>query len=199
MSDAPPLGSPLSAYMSTGLTARASVLLRLQCRARRGRTAEQAALAEAIVLDLRAHRALTGPRRLASVYLGGGTPSLMAPEWAAMIIGEARALWDAEDDLEVTLEANPTDAEAERFQAFAAAGVKRLSLGVQSLDDDALPSSAAIIRRPTPSAPPRPRWTPSRACRSTSSMPCPARPKRPGRASWRRSSPSGPSISRPIS
>ena len=99
---------------------------------------EPDALAAAIVADLEAQRALTGPRELASIFLGGGTPSLMDPDWAAAIIGAARALWTPAADLEITLEANPTDAEAARFAAFAEAGVNRLSLGLQSLDDAAL-------------------------------------------------------------
>lgn len=100
--------------------------------------AEQAALAAAIVRDLEAQAALTGPRRLVSVFLGGGTPSLMDPAWAAEIVAAARRLWPADGEIEVTLEANPTDAESERYAGFAAAGVNRLSLGVQSLDDAAL-------------------------------------------------------------
>lgn len=100
--------------------------------------AEQADLAAAIVRDLEAQRALTGPRNLVSVFLGGGTPSLMDPQWAADIVAAARRLWDAESDLEVSLEANPTDAESGRFAAFADAGVNRLSLGLQSFDDAAL-------------------------------------------------------------
>ena len=99
---------------------------------------EQAALARAIVADLEAQAAITGPRRLVSVFLGGGTPSLMDPAWAAEIVAAARRLWASAADLEVTLEANPTDAEAARFDAFAAAGVNRLSLGLQSLQDEAL-------------------------------------------------------------
>jgi putative oxygen-independent coproporphyrinogen III oxidase len=104
----------------------------------RGRVAEQAALAGAIVADLEAQAAITGPRRLVSVFLGGGTPSLMDPAWAAEIVAAARRLWTPAADLEVTLEANPTDAEAARFEGFAAAGVNRLSLGLQSLEDAAL-------------------------------------------------------------
>ena len=102
------------------------------------RQAEQADLAASILTDLEAHRALTGPRRLVSVFLGGGTPSLMDPAWAADIVAMARRLWDAAPGLEVSLEANPTDAEAGRFAAFAEAGVNRLSLGLQSFDDAAL-------------------------------------------------------------
>ncbi|MBA3812392.1 MAG: radical SAM family heme chaperone HemW [Caulobacteraceae bacterium] len=104
----------------------------------RGRAEEKAALAGAIVADLRAHRDLTGPRELASIFFGGGTPSLMDPAAAAAIIDAARALWTPAADLEVTLEANPTNAEAGRFSDFAQAGVGRLSLGLQSLNDIAL-------------------------------------------------------------
>ena len=105
-------------------------------RARAGE--EPAALARAIALDLEAQAALTGPRTLTSIFFGGGTPSLMDPGWAAQIIEAARRLWTPAPDLEVTLEANPTDAEAAAFRAFAGAGVNRLSLGLQSLDDAAL-------------------------------------------------------------
>jgi oxygen-independent coproporphyrinogen-3 oxidase len=99
---------------------------------------EPAALARAIVADLEAQAAITGPRELASIFLGGGTPSLMDPAWAAEMIEAAQRLWTPRPDFEVTLEANPTDAEAARFAAFADAGVNRLSLGLQSLDDKAL-------------------------------------------------------------
>ena len=104
----------------------------------RGREVEQAVLARAIVADLEAQAALTGPRTLTSVFFGGGTPSLMDPAWAAEMIETARRLWSPAPDVEVSLEANPTDAEVDRFGALAAAGVGRLSLGLQSLDDAAL-------------------------------------------------------------
>ncbi len=104
----------------------------------RDRGGEKTALAGAILADLAAHAALTGPRRLASIFFGGGTPSLMAPGAVARIVDAARALWTPAADLEITLEANPTDAEADRFQALADASVSRLSLGLQSLDDGAL-------------------------------------------------------------
>ncbi len=105
----------------------------------RGRTDEQDRLVEAILADLSAQRALTGPRRLASVFFGGGTPSLMRPQAAARILDAARDLFPPAGDLiEITLEANPTDAEAGRFADLARAGVNRLSMGVQALDDAAL-------------------------------------------------------------
>lgn len=118
----------------------------------RGRGEEQAALVRAILSDLEAQAALTGPRRLASIFFGGGTPSLMAPEAVAAVIRRARAVFPSDGDIEITLEANPTDAEADRFAALADAGVNRLSMGVQALDDAALAflgrnHSAAEARR----------------------------------------------------
>ncbi len=104
----------------------------------RGRTDEQTALADAIVADLEAQRALTGPRDLLSIFFGGGTPSLMDPVQVSRVIETARRLWSPVADLEISLEANPTDAEADRFAALADAGVQRLSLGVQALDDASL-------------------------------------------------------------
>jgi oxygen-independent coproporphyrinogen-3 oxidase len=79
-----------------------------------------------------------GRRPLVSIFFGGGTPSLMAPETAAALIEDARAAFDAREDIEITLEANPTSVELEKLAAFHAAGVNRLSLGVQSLDEAAL-------------------------------------------------------------
>ena len=101
--------------------------------------ASQRQLYEAILTDLRGQAAKVGPRRLASIFFGGGTPSLMPPEWVESLIAEARALFNPHtDEIEITLEANPTDAEIARYQAFRSAGINRLSLGVQSLDDEAL-------------------------------------------------------------
>ena len=107
-------------------------------RRHRGDLAGQRALVDAMAADLRAQRALTGPRVLQSVFLGGGTPSLMDPAWVAELVALACALWTPAPDLEVSLEANPTDAEADRFAALAQAGVGRISLGVQALDDGQL-------------------------------------------------------------
>lgn len=104
----------------------------------RGRAEEKAALLRAIHADLAAHAALTGPRRLASIFFGGGTPSLMAPGEVEDLIAAARRLWTASGPLEITLEANPTDAESGAFGDLAAAGVNRLSLGAQSLSDASL-------------------------------------------------------------
>ncbi|MDO8607522.1 MAG: radical SAM family heme chaperone HemW [Phaeospirillum sp.] len=80
----------------------------------------------------------TPGRRPGSIFFGGGTPSLMEPDTIAALIEAARGHWSCLPDLEVTMEANPTSVEAGRFQAFRAAGVNRLSLGIQALDDEAL-------------------------------------------------------------
>jgi oxygen-independent coproporphyrinogen-3 oxidase len=138
VSETPPLAVPLGVYVHWPYCARICPYCDFNVFKDRGRTEEQASLVRAIVADLEAQAELTGPRELVSIFLGGGTPSLMDPAWAAEIVAAARRLWTAAPDLEVTLEANPTDAEAARFAAFAQAGVDRLSLGLQSLEDEAL-------------------------------------------------------------
>jgi oxygen-independent coproporphyrinogen-3 oxidase len=92
----------------------------------------------ALLADLDRQAALAPDREVTSIFFGGGTPSLMPPATAAALIASVRALWPTAADLEVTLEANPNSAEAERFAAFATAGVNRLSLGIQALDPAAL-------------------------------------------------------------
>ncbi len=80
----------------------------------------------------------TPGRRVGSIFFGGGTPSLMAPETVAATINHIGKSWRLDSDTEITLEANPTSVEAGRFTAYRAAGINRLSLGVQALDDDSL-------------------------------------------------------------
>ncbi len=80
----------------------------------------------------------TKGRRLDTVFFGGGTPSLMSPETVAAILDRVRLRWRLRNDLEVTLEANPTSSEAGRFRAFAQAGVNRLSMGIQALNNQDL-------------------------------------------------------------
>ncbi|MDZ4054802.1 MAG: radical SAM protein, partial [Phenylobacterium sp.] len=133
-SPAPPLG----VYVHWPYCARICPYCDFNVYRDRGRADEQAALVAAILDDLKAQAVLTGPRTLVSVFFGGGTPSLMAPDAVAQVLETARGLWTPAADLEVSLEANPTDAEASRFAALAQAGVGRLSLGVQALDDTAL-------------------------------------------------------------
>ncbi len=89
----------------------------------------------ALLAEMRYWRAQTGPRQLASIFFGGGTPSLLPPQGVEQLIRNARDLWQPAPDLEITLEANPTSSEAGKFRDFASAGVNRLSLGVQALDD----------------------------------------------------------------
>jgi oxygen-independent coproporphyrinogen-3 oxidase len=90
---------------------------------------------DALLADLAHEARLLPGRRLSSIVFGGGTPSLMEPGTAAALIDAALRHWPATDDLEITLEANPNSVEAERFADLAAAGVNRLSLGLQSFDD----------------------------------------------------------------
>ena len=92
----------------------------------------------ALLADLDHQAALAPDREIVSVFFGGGTPSLMPPATVGALIERVRALWPAASDLEITLEANPNSAEADRFAAFARAGVNRLSLGIQALDPEAL-------------------------------------------------------------
>ncbi len=99
---------------------------------------DEAAWRDALLADLAHEAALLPGRRLTSIFFGGGTPSLMAPTTVAALIGAARGHWAVADGLEVTLEANPNSVEAARFADLAAAGVNRLSLGLQSFDDSAL-------------------------------------------------------------
>jgi oxygen-independent coproporphyrinogen-3 oxidase len=129
---------PLGLYVHWPYCARICPYCDFNVFRAKGREDEADQLVRAILSDLESQRTLTGPRELVSIFFGGGTPSLMAPDDVARIIGAARSLWSPAADLEVSLEANPTDAEAHRFAALAQAGVDRLSLGLQSLDDAAL-------------------------------------------------------------
>ena len=80
----------------------------------------------------------TSGQILQSIFFGGGTPSLMDPDLVAAILDKVRTAWPMSNDPEITLEANPTSVEAGRFAAFRQAGVNRVSVGVQALNDDAL-------------------------------------------------------------
>jgi oxygen-independent coproporphyrinogen-3 oxidase len=92
----------------------------------------------ALLADLDRQRELAPEHQVVSIFFGGGTPSLMPPDTAAALIERVKRHWPTSRELEITLEANPNSAEAERFAGFAAAGVNRLSLGVQALDAKAL-------------------------------------------------------------
>lgn len=93
---------------------------------------------QAYLNELRNLKELTGPRQVTSIFFGGGTPSLMDVHNVEAIIHAASSLYPFSEDIEITLEANPTTVEAQKFQQFRQIDINRLSLGVQSLKDDSL-------------------------------------------------------------
>jgi oxygen-independent coproporphyrinogen-3 oxidase len=99
---------------------------------------DEARFVAGYLLELRHFASLAPGRRVTSIFFGGGTPSLMRPSTAAALLEAIAKHWIIESDAEITLEANPTSVEAENFAGYAAAGVNRLSLGVQALDDRSL-------------------------------------------------------------
>ena len=99
---------------------------------------DEAAWQQALLADLRHEADLAGGEALDSIFFGGGTPSLMPPRLVASLIETATSLFGTRGDPEITLEANPSSVEAGRFADLAQAGVNRVSLGLQSLDDEAL-------------------------------------------------------------
>ena len=96
---------------------------------------DQSAWADAYLAEIDRTAAQTGPRAVQSVFFGGGTPSLMDPALVGAILDRIAARWSMANDVEITLEANPTSVEAERFRGYREAGVNRLSLGIQALND----------------------------------------------------------------
>ena len=92
----------------------------------------------ALLADMRHEAELAGGEALESVFFGGGTPSLMPPTLVAALLAEAERLWSFASGIEITLEANPSSVEASKFRDLAAAGVNRVSLGLQALDDETL-------------------------------------------------------------
>ena len=93
---------------------------------------------DALCADLEASLPLVWGRRVVSVFIGGGTPSLFSPQGIERLLADVRARLPLEPGCEITLEANPGTFESQRFRAFRQAGVTRLSIGVQSFDDEAL-------------------------------------------------------------
>lgn len=96
---------------------------------------DQSAWTDAYLAEIDRTAAETGPRAVQSVFFGGGTPSLMDPPLVGAILDRIAARWSMANDAEITLEANPTSVEAERFRGYRDAGVNRLSLGIQALND----------------------------------------------------------------
>jgi putative oxygen-independent coproporphyrinogen III oxidase len=135
---APEGATPLSLYLHWPYCSRICPYCDFNVTRDRGQSSQRA-LFDAILRDI--HRQSEGlePRHLASIFFGGGTPSLLPPDWVGELISAARALFPPYTaDIEITLEANPTDTEISRYEGFRTAGINRLSLGVQSLDDRAL-------------------------------------------------------------
>lgn len=100
-----------------------------------GGNVDHAAWRAAYRRELEHYAALLPDRRVTSVFFGGGTPSLMEPETVADVLATVARLWTMDGDVEITLEANPGSSEAQKFAGFRGAGVNRLSLGVQALND----------------------------------------------------------------
>ena len=99
---------------------------------------DEALWSRALLTDMAREAEVAGGEALDSVFFGGGTPSLMPPALVAQLLAEAERLWGFAPDIEITLEGNPTSVEAANYAALAAAGVNRVSLGLQSLDDATL-------------------------------------------------------------
>ncbi len=99
---------------------------------------DQAEWLKSYIKELRYYRDKLGTREIVSIFFGGGTPSLMDVSTLEAILGEINTLWNIPKDIEITIEANPTSVEVEKFKGFKTAGVNRVSIGVQSLRDDAL-------------------------------------------------------------
>jgi oxygen-independent coproporphyrinogen-3 oxidase len=99
---------------------------------------DHAAYADAVIAEIETRAKSFEGRRIASIFFGGGTPSLWEPRELGRVIARARSAFDVSDDLEVTVECNPTSLDAARCDALADAGVNRLSIGVQSLRDPEL-------------------------------------------------------------
>ena len=102
---------------------------------------------DALIADLEAALPLVWGRAIHSVFIGGGTPSLFSPEAIDHLLGDIRARLPLEPDCEITLEANPGTFEKDRFKAFRSAGVTRLSVGVQSFNDDHLKALGRVHDR----------------------------------------------------
>lgn len=101
-------------------------------------TVDHARWRQALLADLEFEALSTPNHEVVSLFFGGGTPSLMQAETVAALIEAVKKLWTTCANIEITLEANPSSVEAARFKDFAAAGINRVSLGIQALDDTAL-------------------------------------------------------------
>jgi oxygen-independent coproporphyrinogen-3 oxidase len=128
---------PLSLYVHIPWCIRKCPYCDFNSHEKRGDLPE-AGYVDALIADLEASLPNVWGRRLSTVFLGGGTPSLFAPASIERLLTMVRTLIPVEPDAEITMEANPGTFEADRFRGYHAAGVNRLSLGVQSFDDEKL-------------------------------------------------------------
>jgi putative oxygen-independent coproporphyrinogen III oxidase len=124
----------LSLYIHVPWCVRKCPYCDFNSHARRGDLPEQAYLG-ALLEDLESDLSLADGRQIQTVFIGGGTPSLMSPAFYRALFTEIRKRLDLHPDVEITLEANPGTVETGRFQGFREAGINRLSVGVQSFDD----------------------------------------------------------------
>ncbi|WP_427915625.1 radical SAM family heme chaperone HemW [Ramlibacter sp. MMS24-I3-19] len=128
---------PLSVYVHLPWCLRKCPYCDFNSHESRGEVPQQRYL-DAVVADLEASLPLVWGRTVHSVFIGGGTPSLFSPDAIARLVGDLRARLKLEPDCEITLEANPGTFEKDRFRGYRDAGVTRLSIGVQSFDDERL-------------------------------------------------------------
>lgn len=133
---APEGKSPLAIYIHWPFCQSKCPYCDFNSYARRAISEEQ--YLAAAISELRHYAVETRARPVSSIFFGGGTPSLMAPQTVGALLDKIAALWRVEEDCEITLEANPTSVEAARFAGYRSAGVNRVSLGVQSLFDEQL-------------------------------------------------------------
>ena len=101
-------------------------------------TVDHALWQERLIQELRSYAAMTGHKKLHSIFFGGGTPSLMMPSTIAALINTASTLFTFAPNIEITLEANPTSIENAKFADFRSAGINRVSIGIQALNDNDL-------------------------------------------------------------
>lgn len=101
----------------------------------RHKPVDQSRFTEAFLKEMAFMRELSGPKTVTSIFIGGGTPSLMDPETVDAILNGVARTWHVPGSIEITMEANPSSVEAERFRDYRAAGVNRVSMGVQALND----------------------------------------------------------------
>ena len=138
---------PLALYVHIPWCVRKCPYCDFNSHERAGELPEKAYV-EKLLLDLESHLPSVWGRRLTSVFIGGGTPSLFSPGSIDALLSGVRARLTLEPDAEITLEANPGTVEAARFRGFREAGVNRISIGVQSFDDAMLKALGRIHGAP---------------------------------------------------